>query len=376
MIYNGKELKKLGFGLMRLPMDGGAVDIEQVKRMVDVFMANGYTYFDTAHAYAFNGRKSEDVAKEVLINRYPRESFQIASKHPIWETKGNKQRVSELFNESLLALGVDYIDFYLLHNLGGDRTTLNEELDVWNYLIDQKNKGKIRKLGFSFHDNANALEEILQKHHADVDFVQLQINYSDWENLDVQSRLCYEVVRKYNKEIIVMEPIRGGALANPPRAVKDIFDASDDKFSYASWALRYVADIDGVFMILSGMSNNEQMNDNLDTFNTFSGKLSDSQRKTILKAQDAISKIKTIPCTNCQYCVKDCPMQINIPNVFGAMNHNILYDDVQGAKRKYAFATNEKGSASDCIQCGNCMSVCPQKIDIIEELNKISCILE
>ncbi len=374
MLYNGQEIKKLGFGLMRLPLlSDGEIDIEQVKTMVDMFMEKGFTYFDTA--YGYHSQKSESAAKIALVDRYPRESFQIATKLPAWAGPKNEEEAKEMFYTSLERCGVSYFDFYLLHNLGSKRTQVFEDYNIWQFLLERKAEGKIKKLGFSIHDNADALEKVLEKHHEDVDFVQLQINYADWENTTIQSRKCYEVAKKYGKEIIVMEPIRGGSLASPPKEVGEVLKAENPNYSFASWALRYAASLDGIITVLSGMSNIEQMKDNLNTFDNFTP-LNEKENNAIKKAQEILDSIPYIPCTNCKYCTKDCPMNIEIADMLNAMNVKIIYDDIKGAKLMYKFADAKGGSASECIACGLCEGVCPQSIAIIDELSKIASTLQ
>ena len=224
------------------------------------------------------------------------------------------------------------------------------------------------------HDTADKLEEVL-KAHPEAEFVQLQINYADWESESVQSRKCYEVARKHGKPVIIMEPVKGGLLANPVEAVANVLKEGNPDVSAASWALRFAASLDGVITVLSGMSNEAQMEDNLKTFRNFE-KLNDEEKAVVEKARLTLASIPAIPCTACKYCVKDCPMQINIPSVFSAMNNNTVYGSLAAAKNSYGFATRNGGKASDCIGCGQCESVCPQHIDIIEQLKKAAATLE
>ncbi len=372
MIYNGKEIPKLGLGLMRLPMLEGEVDINKTIEMVDFLMDNGFTYFDTA--YGYHNQKSECIAKTVLVDRYPRECFQLATKLPAWFGAKTEDEAKQMFYTSMQRAGVDYFDFFLLHNLGSTRTKIFDDFHIWDFLYEQKSLGKIKKLGFSLHDSANALEKILEKHN-DVDFVQLQINYADWNDQTIQSRKCYDVARKYGKEVIIMEPVRGGLLANPPKTVADILTQANIEQSLASWALRYTASLDGVMTVLSGMSNIEQVKENVSLMKDFKP-LNDGEISTILKAQEVLANIPRIPCTNCKYCVKDCPSNIEISEMFGAMNKKLMYDDLSSAKGTYNFLKSIGGSPVDCIKCGLCESVCPQKIEIINELEKIVSELE
>ncbi len=372
MSYLGESIPKLGFGLMRLPMTGEEVDLEQTKQMVDLFLSKGFTYFDTAYGY-LDG-KSEEAARKTLVERYPRESFQLATKLPAWAGAKDAQEAQDMFFTSLERTGAGYFDFYLLHNLGADRTEYFDRFDIWNFLKEQKEKGLIRHLGFSFHDTATALDDLLTK-HPDMEFVQLQINYGDWENDVIQSRKCYEVARAHGKPVIIMEPVKGGSLASLPDSVASIFHEADQKASLPSWAIRFAASLDGIVTVLSGMSNLEQMKDNLSYMEHFTP-LSESEQKVVAKAQDALEKIPRIPCTGCDYCRKGCPQQILIPQIFKSMNHYLVYDNLPGAKGNYSFETRNGGKASECVACGQCESVCPQHISIIKELERAKETLE
>ncbi len=371
MDYLGKEIPKLGFGLMRLPMLGENVDIEQTKVMVDKFLAAGFTYFDTAYGYI--GGKSEEAIKEALVDRYPRESFQLATKLPAFAAK-TAEEAREMLHTSLRRTGAGYFDFYLLHNCGDNRTANYDNFKMWDYVLEMREKGLVKHVGFSMHDKAEVLDELLTK-HPEMEFVQLQINYADWESDSVQARACYEVARKHNKPVIIMEPVKGGSLANLPESVADVFKAADPNASMSSWALRYAASLEGLVTVLSGMSNIEQMDDNLATMKNFKP-MTEADYAVIEKAKAAMDAIPSIPCTSCKYCVKDCPMSINIPGVFGAMNTNLIYNNLAGARGSYGWATNNGGKASACIACGQCESVCPQHISIIEELKRAVEVLE
>ncbi|MBQ9015074.1 MAG: aldo/keto reductase [Firmicutes bacterium] len=369
MGYLGEEIGKLGFGLMRLPKgEDGKIDIEQTKQMVDRFIDAGFTYFDTAWAYG----ESEDAIRRALVERYPRESFQLATKNAAWIKCETREDAIAQFEKSLQTTGAGYFDYYLLHNLGENRTKYFDDFDLWNYLRDKKEEGLIRHLGFSFHSTAEELEEILTE-HPDMEFVQLQINYADWESPLIQARACYEVARKHGKPVIIMEPVKGGNLANPPDPVKAIFDKAEPGASYASWALRFAADLEGVITVLSGMSNMEQMEDNLAVMKGFSG-LTEEQRLVLTEARKTLEQIPIIPCTSCEYCLKVCPQNIAINGSFACMNIVILYDNLEFAKNHMNWQAEEHGRkrANECIKCGACEQACPQHIRIIEELERVT----
>ena len=360
-----KKIGKLGFGLMRLPqLEGGAIDIEQTKQMVDMFMDAGFTYFDTAWAYA----GSEDAIRQALVERYPRDSFQLASKNAAWINCKTREDALAQFDTSLKQAGVDYFDFYLLHNLGEARTHFFDDFDLWTWAAELKKAGKIKHMGFSLHGTPEELDEILTA-HPEVEFVQLQINYADWENPMIQSRNCYEVARTHGVPVIIMEPIKGGMLAKPPQNVCDILRDAEPESSEASWAVRFAASLPGVITVLSGMSSVEQMRDNLSYMKGFT-RLTEVQEGIIGKAQEELAKIPLIPCTVCNYCAKVCPADIGISGTFSAANNLTLYGDVAAAQHdeNWLVAMHGFKSATECIECGACEMACPQKIAIRDEL--------
>ena len=369
--YLGESIKKLGFGLMRLPMKGEEVDIEQVKKMADTFMAKGFTYFDTAYVYI--GGKSEVALKEAVVDRYPRDSFQCATKLPLWDLK-SPDEMEKVFQESLDRAGLEYYDFYLLHALSKEPAKKAEEFGAWDFIKSLKEQGRVKHIGFSFHDSAEMLDEILTK-HPEAEFVQLQINYADWDNEGVQSRKCYEVARKHGKPVVIMEPVKGGSLATMTPEIQKLFKDANPDLSVPSWAVRYAASLEGIVTVLSGMSNEEQLNDNVSYMEHFEP-LSESEQGVVKKAVEILNSIPTIPCTGCKYCVDGCPQKINIPSIFSTMNNLNLYNNVDGSKGRYKQITSEGGKASDCVQCGSCQAHCPQHIEIIETLKDCSAALE
>lgn len=357
-------IKKLGFGLMRLPKAGEAIDVEQTKQMVDLFMDAGFTYFDTAWAYA----GSEDAIREALVERYPRESFQLATKAAPWIGCESREDAVAQLETSLKQTGAGYFDFYLLHNLGEFRTHFFDQWGMWDWIAEKKAEGVIRHAGFSFHSTPEELDELLSA-HPEMEFVQLQINYADWDNPAVQSRRCYEVARRHHKPVIIMEPVKGGMLANPPEQVASVLKAAEPNSSVASWAIRFAASLPGVITVLSGMSDVAQMQDNLSYMRTFET-LTDAQRATIERAQHELAKIPLIPCTRCNYCAKVCPNEIGISGTFTAMNMLTLYGDLETAKKERTWQVDRHGKrpADDCIKCGRCEQACPQHIKIRDEL--------
>ncbi len=366
------NIKKLGFGLMRLPMIGEEIDVEQVKQMVDLFLSKGFTYFDTA--YGYHDGHSEEIAKIALVDRHPRESFQLATKLPAWAGPTTAQEAKDMFTTSLRRAGVDYFDFYLLHNLGAGRTESFDRFGLWDFLAEQKKEGKIRHLGFSIHATADYLDKVLDQ-HPEMEFVQIQVNYSDWENGIIQSRRNYEVARKHGKPVVIMEPVKGGSLANLPAQAAEILKKANPAASQASWAIRFAASLEGVVTVLSGMSTLEQMKDNLSFMEGFKP-LGADERATLEEARAVLATVPQIPCTDCKYCVKDCPQNISIPDVFKIMNDYAIYKDMKSAQATYGFTTMQNGKASSCVACGSCESVCPQSIGVIDELKKAAATLE
>ena len=361
-----KNVGKLGFGMMRLPRKGDGIDIEETKKLVDAFMISRFNYFDTAFAYP----GSEEAIKEALVNRYPRKSYYLASKCAIWSGCKEKEDAEKELDISLERTGAGYFDFYLLHALNKDSAKTFEEWGLWDYFLKKKEEGLIRHLGFSFHDSPEVLDDILSK-HPEAEFVQLQINWADWEDPKVQSKGSWEVARKHNKDIIVMEPVKGGLLADPHPLVKEVFSSSDPNASPASWAIRFASSLDGVMTVLSGMNTLEMLGDNVKTMWNFKG-FDAKQMETIEKAREVFSSLPSIPCTKCDYCAKVCPMDIGISGTFAAMNTLLLYGNESIAKDRYKALVINKGrkNPEKCIKCGKCEEACPQHIEIRSNLEK------
>ena len=367
--YFGKQTPKLGFGLMRLPKRGAIIDTKQTSQMVDMFLEAGFTYFDTAYVYL----GSEAAAKRTLVDRHPRESFTLATKvnasAAVTEKAARKQ-----FDTSLKRTGAEYFDYYLLHSVMGKNREKYDRYHLWEHVRQLKEKGLVRHVGFSFHDGPEVLDSLLTE-HPEVEFVQLQLNYADWENPRVTARANYEVVRRHGKGVVVMEPVKGGRLADPPAEVKKLFADYAPDASPASWAIRYAAGLDGIVTVLSGMSNIAQMQDNLSFMKDFQP-LNDQEKQIIAQAQQLMRRSSAIPCTGCAYCVDGCPQRIPIPAVFAAANEHFTDGRTEQAIASYRSATEHKGLASACVACRHCESVCPQHLPIVDDLKTCAALLE
>ena len=367
-VIQTEKIGKLGFGFMRLPRINGELDVAQVNKMVDAFLDSGGTYFDAA--YVYDG--AEVALRKTLIERYPRDSFQIATKLPVGMV--NADRPMEHFPKtSLERLGTDYIDFYLLHGINSRANKQAEDLGLWEYLKDLKTQGVIRHIGFSFHGPPNDLDEILSK-HPEVEFVMLQINYYDWDRPRVQSRLLHEISLKYNKPIVVMEPLLGGKLASGNSPIVEWLKSKNPDVSTASWALRYTAQLEGVFTTLSGMSTFEQAEDNIKTFTDLKP-LSSDELESINKAIEILRGVPHIECTSCNYC-KDCPSDINIPALINLYNDHLIHKTLTNLQGSYNWMTGGRGKAKDCTECKACEESCPQDLEIIDTMKKISVLFD
>ncbi|MBQ9505811.1 MAG: aldo/keto reductase [Clostridia bacterium] len=359
-----QDVKKLGFGLMRLPKKLTSIDIEQTKAMADLFLEAGFTYFDTAFIYP----GSEAAAKEALVDRHPRESYTLATKMNAAIPGMTEKMVKNEFETSLKRTGAGYFDYYLLHALSHSNVKRYDKFDIWGFAKEKKAQGLIKHYGFSFHDEPELLDRLLTE-HPDVEFVQLQINYADWENDKVASRRNYEVARKHNKPIVIMEPVKGGKLASPPKEVRALMDACAPGASYASWAIRFAASLPGVLTVLSGMSNTQHMRDNLSFMRDFKP-LTKEELEIIRKAQLIMKSSAAVPCTACRYCVEGCPKQIPIPEIMEALNLHLVSGRTEEGRAAYAACTAGKGAAADCIGCKKCERVCPQQLGVTDYLKQ------
>ena len=369
--------KKLAFGLMRLPLrdpsDTTSIDLDAVNQMVDRFMDAGFTYFDTAAPY--HNKASEAAFRECVAKRYPRNAYTLTDKLSMFSMKSGEE-LQPFFDAQLERCGVEYLDYYWLHALDKGEWEKAERFDAFRFILQKKAEGKVKHVGFSFHDTADVLDEILTK-HPEMEFVQLQINYIDWESSDVQSRKCYEVCVKHGKPVMVMEPVKGGLLASVPEEAGALMRAAAPDLSTASWAIRFAASLDNVCYVLSGMSNLEQMEDNLSYMKDFQP-LSPAERDVVRKTAEIIRSKAYIACTGCRYCVEGCPQKIAIPDYFKLVNNVSQYGPAMlgRAKSRYAQLVEKQGKASECVKCGQCEAHCPQHLPVTQYLEDVARTLE
>lgn len=361
-----KVKKNFGFGCMRLPMAGDKVEYKEFCEMVDYFLANGFNYFDTAHGYL--GGASETAIRDCLAARHPRESFVLTDK-----LTDNffqfEEDIRPFFEQQLACCGVEYFDFYLMHAQSGKNFEKYVRCHAYETAFELKKEGKIRHVGLSFHDTAEALDKILTK-YPEVEVVQLQFNYMDYDDPGIQSRLCYDVCLRHGKPVIVMEPVKGGTLANLPEEAAKHFSALGSA-SPASYAIRYCAGFENIFMVLSGMSSMAQMQDNVSFMKDFKP-LTVEEKCAVARVKSAFSEEEFIPCTACRYCVDGCPKKISIPDLFSCMNQKKRYKDWNSNVYYSSYTSNGRGKASDCIACGKCEKSCPQNLKIRDLLRAVS----
>ena len=362
-----KEIRRnFGFGVMRLPLnENKKIDLNEFKKMVDYFMENGFNYFDTAHGYL--NEQSELAIRECLTKRYKREEYVLTDKlSPNYFSK--EEDIIPLFNKQLECAGVDYFDFYLMHAQQKNNYDQYQKAHAYEVAKKLKEEGKIKHIGISFHDSAEFLDKILTE-HPEVEVVQLQFNYFDYDDEHVQSKRCLDVATKHHKPVIVMEPVKGGRLVNLPEEANKIFRNLNNG-SNASYAIRFAASFENVFMVLSGMSNMEQLIDNVSFMKNFRP-LNEEEWEAIKDIVRILKELPTIACTSCRYCIDGCPKQISIPDLFQAYNLKIQFADIN-AENSYAYHTKNGGKAKDCIKCGKCEKICPQHLKIRDLLVKVS----
>lgn len=360
----------LGFGCMRF--DGRAddtVDIAQVSEMIDCYMEAGGNYFDTAWAYP----NSEKTLRKALVERHPRDSYLIASKCITWSNCTCKEDLEAQLQETLATLGIDYLDVYLMHNLGGTRTASFEKYDAWEFVKGVKERGLAKHIGFSAHCTPEELEGFIAA-YPEAEIIQLQANYSDWDSPDFRERECVKLAHAHGFPVIAMEPVKGGILADPPQAVKDILDEAMPDDSYATAALRFTASQPGIVVTLSGMSTLEQVQDNCRAFRDFKP-LDDGELAAIDRARAALKEGGTVQCTSCDYCAKVCPLNIGISQSLAVLNHFINYGDAASAGYQMGFVVRfnaGKSMITECIRCGACEDACPQNLPILEYFDRIN----
>lgn len=368
-------MKSLGFGMMRLPLleenNFKNIDYEQVNKMVDAYMDAGFNHFDTAFVY--HEGVGEDAFKRCVVDRYPRDSYKISTKLPLFIITEESQ-LEPIFAQQLENCGVDYFDYYMLHNVSGFTDTAWKNVDLYSFIQKKKDEGYIKHIGISTHGNAEFLEEILFE-HPELEFVLLQINYLDWDDDGIESRKCWEVARKYNKKVMIMEPYKGGFLADVPEDAEKLMKEYNPDKSVVSWAMRFVANLDDVCVVLTGASNLEQLEDNIQEFKN-ADPLNDDEHKILKEVSEIINSNITVDCTKCRYCVDSCPEDIDIARIFDLYNKNNMLDKADWTQFGNAYLNYSKlpdvGIASDCIGCESCIEECPQQINIPEVLKDVA----
>ncbi|WP_405306594.1 aldo/keto reductase [Methanobrevibacter sp.] len=362
---------KFGFGCMRLPLtdenDPTSVDQELFNQMVDIYMEKGFNYFDTSYAY-HNGT-SEVAIRKAVVDRYPRESYQICDKMPTWALTDEKDN-EKFVNEMLERLNIDYFDVFFIHNINTPWLKLAEAHNAFEYVKKMKEEGTAKKIGFSFHDNASLLEEVLDKYGDFLDVVQLELNYLDWEDPAIEAHKCYDLCVKHGLDVYVMEPLKGGVIVNPNDEIKNEFKQFNPDKSIASFAIRFCASLEHVKMVLSGMSKMEDLLDNCDTFENFEP-LTSEENEFLEKMADKLNSSVAVPCSECGYCVDACPEMIPIPEYFSIYNLSSNRPESDIYRLYFDKLADEKVSAEDCTYCGTCLDYCTQHIDIPEELEKV-----
>ena len=369
-------MKRLGFGMMRLPLtdpkEQTKVDRTQAQAMMDTFLQRGFTYVDTA--YFYHGGESERVIQDILTSRYPRESYVLADKMPVVElkVKGTVEKQAKIFDEQLQKCGVAYFDRYLLHCLNAENYQIAKRLDTFGFLVKKREEGKLRHLGFSFHDTAELLDQILTE-HPETEFVQLQINYLDWEDERIQSRKCYETAVRHGKKVVVMEPVKGGRLAKLPEEAEKLLRQVHPDWSPASWAIRFAAGLPEVEMVLSGMSDMAQMEENTGLMDTIQP-LTEEEKGRLAQAAEILSALPAVACTACRYCVDGCPRNIPIPDYFALYNGDqmALRQGLPVRKAEYERLAASGGKASSCVSCRQCEQACPQHLKVVDQLARVA----
>ena len=367
-------MKKLGFGLMRLPLldndDKKSIDIEQSKTMADMFIERGFTYFDTGWMY--HDFMSEKATKKFLVTCHERSEYTLATKLHA-DFFDSKEEIENIFNTQLENTGAGYFDYYLLHDMNTLYYEKYTKFDCWNWMQEKKAAGLVKHIGFSFHEGPELLERILSE-HPEVEFVQLQLNYLDWESEGIQSRACYEVARKYNKDIMVMEPVKGGILAMLPAPADKLLKEAHPDWSQAQWAIKFVAGLPGVKVVLSGMSDIAQLDDNTSFMADFTP-LTEDEIKLLESCVDIINSDLKIACTGCSYCTDGCPVNMPIPKYFSLYNAAFkekYQDEWNSARGYYAHISDYMSKASACLKCGQCELICPQHLPVMQYLEDVA----